>query len=166
LVGGKIMVLPNGVYLIENNIYTQQWTDPDTINLANFILGDTYLTFYAKEGSTRQSNDLAFEAFQNGYGFALPAGVFVEEIPIDGFLDSIVERNKAVKFFMRHRKNSQQKVYYIIKVATGEFIEFPDPTDTMQKYCPGYLKELSPVYMANVRVYQIKGSFQVVWGIF
>jgi len=158
------MVLPNGIYLIENNAATQIWTIPDNIILSNFTLGSTYMTFYAQSASPKQSNELEFEAFPGGFGFATPIGTFSEDIPLEGFVDSIVERNLFVQFFAKHRKMTQPRLYLIVKLATGEFIKFPAPDDLLKDYAPGYIKDLAPSYAAADRQFTVRGVFQIVWG--
>lgn len=164
------MVTPisSGLTLIENNADTQIWTNPGTIDLDNFVFGESYMFLQLLQAIPNPSNNISFESFPGGSGFATPLGEWQETIPIEGKLEHVrnnwTGRNDIIKFFGLHRKVSQPLLYAIIKEGT-DYCQFFDPTDIMRTYAPGYLSAIQVEKNAKDCTFgTVKGIFQIVWG--
>jgi len=153
-----------GAYLFERNVNTQLWSHPDDINIANFDFGITYMKWFANMAGRPQSNELNHEQFTGGVGFAVPLGVFNEQVQIDGFLATLEDQNAFTRFFAKHRKISQETAYMVILNYDGTYVQYAAPDDDTKDFAPGYIANLNPMLLGNPKSLPIKGIFQIVWG--
>jgi len=153
-----------GITLIEKNIQTQFWSHPDTIDLDNFVFGESYIHFYASEDASKMANNLNFESFPFGIQFALPLAEFTEVFPLVGYVtpNNRETANLIKQFFGFHREIGQETVYIIVKDG-DDYEQFLSPAGGMKRNAPGWLRDLRVPYSAESREFLVNGVFQIVW---
>lgn len=160
-----MVTIEPGLTLIENNLATQIWADPEAINIANFQFGYTYLFLLLESNAPPIGNSVNKEIFPAGYSFAVPLGEWSVSVPFEGWLqiNTLDNANLVNRFFSRHRKASQPLLYCIIKFGTNQYWQFSDPSETMRKFVIGYLSELTPSFSQKENLFRVKGNFEVVF---
>jgi hypothetical protein len=156
-----------GVLLYESNS-NNDWVGaggPSNINEGNLgTLWENYAYLKTLDARFKLTNEINFSSFPGGFQFATALEIVNDVRPFSGFLEESSDVDGFIEFFRLHSKNSDERVYMMVRLGTSTYRTFIDDSRTPREYAPGYIQTVEGVDEAESPGWtEMQGVFQVVW---
>jgi hypothetical protein len=157
----------NGVLFYESNS-NNDWVaagGPSNINEGNLgTLWTNYAYLKTLDARFKLTNDINFSSFPTGFQFATALEIVSDMRPFSGFLEDTADVDGFMRFWRLHSKNSDERIYMMVRLGTSTYRAFIDDNRASQDYAPGYIQVVEGIDESGSPGWTpLQGVFQAVW---